>query len=180
MKEWPHTLFSERDLSDYLVERWRHFTTERESADFDASLAKYILRPVDFDVTKITIAKRGECEPKPTDFPEHQDYVNARIAFLEGQLENRRPTFIIVDIPFEGDGNLLRYRPMGCTLPAPQGLLVEKSIKMRFERFGSKDMAWKTLFVNDLGAIDGILEAANVLVKGFNQRLREWRTQRTN
>ena len=31
MKKWRHTLFSEGDLADCLVERWQHFTTERET-----------------------------------------------------------------------------------------------------------------------------------------------------
>ena len=44
---------------------------------------------------------------------------------------------------------------------------------MRFERCGSKDLAWKTHIVSDLGTLDAFMEATDGLVQGFNQRGRE-------
>ncbi len=174
MKDWSHTLFSDGDLSDYLVDRWQEFSSERGSANFDASLSKYILRLPELDFSKRTVVKWGENEPEPADFASQVDYLKALLAFLRGKLVHLRSTFIILDIPFEGDANFFRFRPSGFTLPPPQGLLCEKSIQMRYERCGSEDAEWETLLMNDFSAIHTFLEAASVLADGFNQKVREF------
>jgi hypothetical protein len=87
-------------------------------------------------------------------------------------LNHQRQTFIVVDIPFDGDGDMFRYRPSGCSLPVPQGLLGDNSVKMRFQRCGSKDESWKTLFTSEMNAVNDFLEAVRIPVQGFNQNLR--------
>lgn len=175
MNDWLHTLFSAGDLSDYLVERWQEFAKEMEAANFDTSLSKYFIRLPSLDLDRMTISKWGEAVPKPTDFLSYGDFLDARIARLEAMLKHQRQTFIVVDIPFDGDGDMFRYRPSGCKLPVPQGLLGDNSVKMRFQRCGSKDETWKTLFASDMTTVDDFIQSATVSVLGYNQKVRKSR-----
>lgn len=172
MNDWLHTLFSGGDLDNYLIERWQEFAKESDSANFDASLSKYILRVPELDLDRMTISKWGEALPKPRDFLSYGEFLDARIARLKAMLEHQPQTFIVVDIPFEGDGDLFRYRPSGCSSPVPQGLLGDNSVKMRFQRCGSKDETWKTLFMSDVNAVNAFLEAASIPIQAFNEKVK--------
>jgi hypothetical protein len=112
---------------------------------------------------------------RPEDFGSHGDYLDARIAHLEARLKrlSSRRSYIIVEIPFEGNGDLLDFRPPGCTGPNPQGLLSGQTIRMRFERTGPEDCAWKDVFRTEVEAIGSFLTATSEAVNGFNNQLRK-------
>jgi hypothetical protein len=169
MNDWPHKLFSGGDLSDYLIDRWQAFSKDRNSASFDES--KHLLHVPELNLSKFTIANWTESTPLPVDFHSYLDFMETQIDRLEAILQNRQKTFIVVDIPFEGDGNLFRFRPTSCRLQVPQGLLCDNTVRMRFERCGSNVVAWKNLVTDEMITVDAFLEAVQIPVQGFNEKV---------
>jgi len=95
----------------------------------------------------------------PDEFGSDREFVDARVQYLEALLKHISPrTYAIVDVPFEGDGDLFRYWPSRCSPPAPQAWLFEKSIRLRIERSGKHDDAWKAQLKADVGWIEAFLD----------------------
>ena len=192
----PHKLFSEGDLTDFLIDRWKLALAEVQAArqagsgdgsagTFASILGRYQLKSPGL-LTDFKVIEHGWVEQVPSDedlcapvrsedFGSHGDYLDAQIAHLQARLNllSSRRSYIIVGIPFEGDGNLLRFRPPGCTGTTPLGLLRRQAIEMKFERHGPEDCAWKVAFRIALQAISGFLTATNKAVNGFNNQLRK-------
>jgi hypothetical protein len=76
---------------------------------------------------------------------------------------------------------LFRYWPSGCALPAPQGWLCEKSVRLRIERSGRHDDAWKAQLKADVGRIEVFLSRTRKDVAAHNaavsKTLREIRAE---
>ena len=205
VKPWPDQLFSEGDLVDYLNERWKSFQSEvkpdkrrrpaSDSKEWIAKLeAKYLLKaPVivgGFHV--IEQGKIADGKPKsefdrvepthPDEFGSHREFVDARVQYLEALLKHISPrTYALVDVPFGGDGDLFRYWPSRCAPPAPQAWLCEKSVRLRIERSGKHDNAWKTQLKADVGRIEAFLSRTRKDVAAHNaavsETLREMRSE---
>jgi len=80
------------------------------------------------------------------------------VRYLEALLKHiSARTYAVVEVPFEGDGDLFRYWPSRCALPAPQGLLCATSIRLRIERSVKHDDAWKAQLKADVGRIEAFL-----------------------
>jgi hypothetical protein len=169
--DWKHKLFSEGDLSDYLIDRWQEFALARDAAIVDES--KYILHLPKLDLNKVSISNWSEPSPEPSDMAAYVAFLEKRISRLEAILENRQKTSIIVSVPFSGDGNLFRYRPPGCKLQTPQGLVSGMSIQMRFERSSAEDLSWKLHFTHDLTTVFSFLEAVKAPARGLNHKVTE-------
>jgi hypothetical protein len=78
-----------------------------------------------------------------------------------------------VDIPFEADGDLLRFRPCGCIFSVQHGTLGDCLIQIQFERCGSEDRKWETIFRDHMNTINAFLDAANDTVNGSNEKVIE-------
>ena len=202
---WPHQLFSEGDLADNLIDRWKSFQSDMKSAkprrpasasrEWIARLeAKYLLKsPVivgGFHV--VEQGKIADGKPKsefelveptnPAEFGGNREFVDARVRYLEALLKHISPrTCAMVDVPFEGDGDLFRYWPSRCALPAPQGLLCEKSIRLRIERSGRHDDDWKAQLKAEVGRIEAFLDRTGKDAAAHNatvsKTLREMRSE---
>lgn len=193
--ERPRKLFSAGDLADFLIDRWKLFLAEIQAARlagggggsalvFASILARYHLKTptllTDFKIIEHGWREQASSEEdlrapvRSENFGGHGDYLDAQIAHLEARLErlSSRRSYIIVESPFEGDGELLSFRPPGRTEANPQGLLCGQAIRMRFERAGPKDRAWQDAFRSELQAIDIFLTATSEAVNGFNDQLR--------
>ncbi|MEI7728106.1 MAG: hypothetical protein WCO56_00930 [Verrucomicrobiota bacterium] len=190
----PHELFSEGDLADFLLDRWKlasaelHAarlagTTNKEKLNDTAIIDRYRLATPSL-LTGFKIIKHGWEEtpsadlapsrPGPQeDFDSHEDFLQAQIDYLEARLKRAslRRSYIIVSIPFEGDGDLLRFRPPECPGVPPQGVVSGPAIQMKFERAEPEDAAWKDAFREDLQMIDRFLTATRAAVHGFNLQL---------
>ena len=169
MNDWKHKLFSEGDLSDYLIDRWQEFAQARNGESVDES--KYILQLPKLDLNKVSVSNWSEPSPDAGDLKAYVAYLEKRISRLEAIVENRQKTSIIASIPFSGDGNLFRYRPPGCKLQTPQGLISGTFIQMRFERSNPEDLSWKLHFTHDLTIVVSFLEAVKVPARGFNHKV---------
>jgi hypothetical protein len=169
MNDWKHKLFSEGDLSDYLIDRWQEFAIARDSGIVEES--KYILPLPKLDLNKVSLSNWSEPSPEPKDIQAYVAFLEKRISRLEAIIENRQKQSFIVHVPFSGDGNLFRYRPSGCKLQTPQGLISGMSIQMRFERSSAEDLSWKLHFTHNLTTVFSFLEAAKVSARGFNHKV---------
>lgn len=193
---WPHKLFSEGNLTDFLIDRWKLTLAEvqdaRQAACGDGSAVTiagilgrhHLISPVlqtDFEIIEHGWLEQDspdekQCAPlRPEDFVSHGDYLDAQIAHLEARLKrlSSRRSYIIVKIRFEGDGNLMRFRPSGCTGANSQGLFSGQTLCMRFERAGPNDCAWKDVFRTEWDTIIRFIAATNEAVNGFNNNLHE-------
>lgn len=187
-------LFSEGDLANFLIERWKLASAELQAArtagpenesksNFTVIVDRHRLITPSL-LTDFEIIEHGWRDATPTDqalprpatpenFASHGDYIQAQIAYLEGRLKHlsSRRSYIILEVPFEGDRDLLRFRPPGCTGMNAQGWLNGQAIQMKFERKGSEDNAWKGTFRIDLQTIDRFLIATSEAVNEFNNQL---------
>ena len=166
MKDWPHKLFSEGDLTDFLIDRWERFgaTIALPGVELDKrKLEEHLLRTPRL-VCDFKIVKHG-FKPQDPSVP-GADFVES------GLLRVAHPrSFIILQIPFCGDVDLFRYRPPDYAGVAPQGLVCQQCLRLRYERSGSDDSDWQGLLRNDYLAIHSLLDQAAVWVQGFNGRL---------
>lgn len=194
MNSWPHQLFSEGELSVFLADRLECFRGEMEAikrvsgrTEIHGILERYRLKtPVLLADSKILEHGHVDVPPTPEqidadlhvkvrseDFASHGDHLDAKIAHLETRLKAASPlrTFIIIEFPFEGDGELLRFRPPGCTGANPQGVVYGQAIRMKYGRAGKDDRAWTDAYRSDQQTIDAFLAAASAAVNSFNAQL---------
>jgi hypothetical protein len=193
MTTWNHKLFSDGDLTDFLITRWNLFLANlvphpgeqpkplTQTRVQELELAYHLQTPElgkDHRIVEHGDLSQSEVEhhlnlTEPTrseDFDNMGDFIEARIHHQLILLKHSTgSTYVIVETPFHGSANLLLHRPSGTDLPSPQGLVAENSIRMRFARLGSDDGAWKTEFKLTFAAIATVLEQSRHAVCAFNQ-----------
>jgi hypothetical protein len=166
MKDWPHKLFSEGELADFLIDRWQRLVANaahQGSGPNKLKLEEHLLRTPTL-VSDFRIVKHG--------FKNQNTPVPAA-EFLESGL-TRLPhprSYIIVQIPFCGESDLFRQRPPDCPEVAPQGMVCGQNLHLKFERSGIDDSDWKVSLRKDYLAILSFLDRADVCVQAFNERL---------
>jgi hypothetical protein len=169
MKDWTHKLFSEGELTDYLIIRWERFIAAMNAAHQGSGpdklkLEDNLLRMPEM-VGGFKIVKHGFID---------QDTPFSEPAFLESGLTRltHPRSYIIVQMPFCGEADLFQHRPPDCPEVAPQGMVCGQNLHLKFERSGSDDSGWKVSLRNDLLAIQSFLNRADVCIQGFNECLR--------
>lgn len=201
MDESPRQLFSEGDLTDYLIERrqrlqaamrpaTRRIAPEVLKARIAKLEAKYHLK-VPALVKGLRIVEQGrlaDASPRrefdlvePTDlhqFESKYEFLKARVRYLEAFVKHASSrTYAVIEVSFEGDGDLFRYRPSRSKLPAPHGAVSGTSIRMKIEQSGVYDHGWHAQLKSNLLQIEAILLHTRREVAAFNdvlsQTLRE-------
>lgn len=168
MKDWTYKLFSEGELSDYLIIRWERFVAAanaiRQGGGPDTlKLEDHRLRMPDLADAKFKIVEHGFKD---------QDVPFAQTGVLEADAPSPHPgSYIIMQISFCGGADLFRHRPPDCPGMAPQGMVCGETLRLKYERSGSGDSDWKDSLRNDLLAIETFLGRAEACVQGFNERI---------
>ncbi len=85
-------------------------------------------------------------------------------------------TYIEFEIPFIGDGSLLRYQTSTFTFNPPSGKIVGQTIRVRYETTQHDGDAIKKRFTDNLTAIQKWLNWVSSDVSGYNASLREFIT----
>jgi len=188
-------LFSEGDLTDFLLDRWQAFMIDVDNApqsvwedDTEFELLDLWFRhnlrvPVFLGTPRIK--EHGvvhqpidseEVEPRsPLDFPSRIDYLLARKAYLEAQLHRSRflRLYGIAHLPFEGDPVLFRYRPLGCKHQPPWGSVEGQSLRIRLEWDKSHGEAPANEFEANLNSIYDYLQRVSEHVFSLNRKMAE-------
>ena len=195
MEESQPQLFSDGDLTDYLIERQRRFLADVKPATrrirpdalkarIDKLKARHQLKaPV---LAKgLRIVEQGKLadgdastefdlvEPtNPDRFVNQQAFLKARVRYLEAFLKHHSSrTYAIIEVSFEGEGALFRYRPARSRLPAPRGVVSGTSIRMKIEQSGRHDHGWHAQLKSNLLRIEALLLHTRREVAAFNEGL---------
>jgi hypothetical protein len=119
---------------------------------------------------------RREFDPvEPTDpdrFASRQRFLKARVQYLEAFLKHSSSrTYAVIEVQFEGDGALFRYRPTRSGLPAPHGVVSGTSIRMVIEQSGRHDHGWQAQLKSNVLDIEALLFHTRRQVSAFNDGL---------
>jgi hypothetical protein len=185
---WPHRLFNDGSLADYLIDRWHLLSIDLDQAQRLAgdglmgraeALAERYTLTVPTVGSNFHIIEHGPMEDSDSDpdlmnaihpdgFADEDDFIEAQIRQVEAKIRRLSRTRTIIAVPFTGDGVLFRFRPSGCLLPAPPGKIDGQSIVLRFKRSGREDKTWKGELAANLDNIEAILDCARPEVESFN------------
>jgi hypothetical protein len=188
---WPHKLFNDGSLADFLIDRWHLLSVDLDRAQRLAgdglmgrteALAERYTLTVPTVGSNFRIIEHGPMEDSDSDpdlmnaihldnLADEGDRIQAKIRRIEAEIRRLSKTRTTIAVPFTGADVLFRFRPSGCLVPAPPGKLAWQSILLRFERSGREDKAWKGELEANLNAIDEILEFARPEVEAFNATL---------
>ena len=153
MQNWTDNLFSEGELGDYLIVRWQRFVTALNAARQDGSENRlnmeelFLQTPELLTETEIVEHNFVEQEPWPGACPRH---------------------FIILQVPFWGDAELLRNRLPDCPNDAPEGMVCEHYLCLRYEQSDG----WRGDYLSNIMAITDLIDLVDVYVKCFNERIK--------
>ena len=149
--EWPRKLFSEGDLADFLIARWKLALTEVQAARLaggaggspealERILDRYNLRATSL-LADFRIVEHGSQQDRPRnaalsvpaspgDFASYGEYLVAQKHHSDAWLKphSAPPSYIIVEIPFEGDAG-----------PLPQPRSRRNSVKQGLPSFADSD-----------------------------------------
>ena len=193
--KWPHRLFSEAGLAEFLIARFKRALAEVQASRLagggggspealEGILERYYLRTpslrTDFRIVEHCRKQAPVINPSlwvspiPDGSAGYAEYlaVQLRHATALGKYQSFRQDYIIVEIPFDGDAELLRFRPPGLTGANPQGLVCGNAIRMKFQDFGPQVAPCKIALRIGLQGVDGFLNAVSMVVKKFNEQLR--------
>ena len=169
MKNWPHQLFSEGELSNYLITRWERFITAVNAARQDGCENKYKLEDHILQTPELSpehkIVDHGFVEQDPIFLTSDTSEPGVNVQPLPR-------TFVVIEIQFRGEADLFRHRPPDSPKVAPQGKVCGQCLQLRYERSGSADKDWREIYLSDCKAIFDFLDLADVCVKAFNERVR--------
>jgi len=173
MNTWKENLFSEGELSDYLILRWERFIAAVNAARQRGGENKLILEDHLLQIPDLLpgskIVEHGIVEQDPL-LPAA---VTLEVATESGIISvPHARSFVIIEIQISGEADLFRHRPPDCPKVAPQGKVCGQCLHLRYERSGSADKDWREFYLSDCKAIFDFLDLAEVCVKGFNEKVR--------
>ena len=158
MQNWTDNLFSEGELADYLIIRWQRFAAALNAARQDGSENRFNMEELFLQTPELLTG---------TEIVEYN--------FVEQELlPGASPRyFIILQVPFFGDAELLQNRLPDCPNDAPEGMVCEQYLRLRYEQSGPTDNSWRGDYLSNIMAITDFIDLVDVYVKCFNERIRQ-------
>lgn len=169
-------LFSESDL--YNVLRSREDEVFREIDGIEGNrllntsvedLCDYFEQKYTFEVPRL-LEERITVDQREVPIDVSQDF--RRAIFDRSKPYYIKGTAITCFIPFEGDTELIRYRPSGFTFNPPRGQISENELILTYPTLEHDANAIKSAFQNDLSEIKWYLTQVESDVSRFNSSLR--------